>query len=548
MRRATVVSRTLILLLIALSVLCVRSTSVYAQEYSATITHVDAPDSALPGQSIKVTVYIDYSFANYVGVWIHIRDRFGFSEYASFYETLGQHGSKTYSFTLTAPSNEILWQLRAEVYYYKDMAWTHDASNWYRDLDIIISRELFLTVRTPYSGIQVKIDNKPYKTEFSGHVVLPTLSGTHTVEVQSIVQIGESVRALFLKWEDGETANPRRITIISSTMITAVYRTQYYLTISSDPPGITGFGGEGWYDADTYATTGSIPSPVAGDSGKRYVFMAWVVDGAVQPGNPVSVIMNAPRIITAKYKTQFYLNVKSQYGNPVGSGWYDVGSSATFSITSPDTAEGIMGFLGGKYIFNGWSGGLNATTASATIVMTAPKTVTAVWVADFIIPTIILTLVAVVAVLPGVLYYMKRTGILRAGALRTGIITLKNVAQLLEAAKKISWGLFRKAGKTVERPPAETLPMVRKPVPVAEKAEAPPSKGVSIRRVATFEEGEAAEKPRPRAKRKLDDRVYDYIVDHGGTISWSQAAKDLGMTVAQLKASTRRLKAAGKLG
>jgi len=45
----------------------------------------------------------------------------------------------------------------------------------------------------------------------------------------------------------------------------------------------------------------------------------------------------------------------------------------------------------------------------------------------------------------------------------------------------------------------------------------------------------------------LDEKVYNYIVDHGGVISWTQAAKDLKVSVEEMRAATERLKKSGKL-
>ena len=45
----------------------------------------------------------------------------------------------------------------------------------------------------------------------------------------------------------------------------------------------------------------------------------------------------------------------------------------------------------------------------------------------------------------------------------------------------------------------------------------------------------------------LDEKVYNYIADHGGVISWTQAAKDLKISVEELQAATERLKKSGKL-
>ena len=45
----------------------------------------------------------------------------------------------------------------------------------------------------------------------------------------------------------------------------------------------------------------------------------------------------------------------------------------------------------------------------------------------------------------------------------------------------------------------------------------------------------------------LDDKVYAYISDHGGEISWSQGCRDLGISMDELKASIERLKKAGRI-
>ncbi|MBS7650981.1 hypothetical protein KEJ35_06500 [Candidatus Bathyarchaeota archaeon] len=45
----------------------------------------------------------------------------------------------------------------------------------------------------------------------------------------------------------------------------------------------------------------------------------------------------------------------------------------------------------------------------------------------------------------------------------------------------------------------------------------------------------------------LDERVYKYIVEHSGVISWSKASQDLGLSVEEIKEATRRLKEAGRI-
>lgn len=45
----------------------------------------------------------------------------------------------------------------------------------------------------------------------------------------------------------------------------------------------------------------------------------------------------------------------------------------------------------------------------------------------------------------------------------------------------------------------------------------------------------------------LDKRVYDYVLNHGGTISISQGAQELAISSGALTAAIERLKATGVL-
>jgi hypothetical protein len=45
----------------------------------------------------------------------------------------------------------------------------------------------------------------------------------------------------------------------------------------------------------------------------------------------------------------------------------------------------------------------------------------------------------------------------------------------------------------------------------------------------------------------LDQKLYDYISEHGGTISLSTASSELGVTIDEINASIERLKRAGRI-
>lgn len=150
---------------------------------------------------------------------------------------------------------------------------------------------------------------------------------------------------------------------------TAMWTTQYYLTVTSthgDPQG------DGWYDSGSTATF-SVTTPWAGTTGTQYVFSAWSGDSTATTAS-ASVTMNQAKTVTAQWTTQYYLTVVSAYGNPTGENWYNSGATATFSVTSPSA-----GTTGTQYVLSTWTGDSTATTATATISMTAPRTVTAQW-------------------------------------------------------------------------------------------------------------------------------------------------------------------------
>lgn len=193
----------------------------------------------------------------------------------------------------------------------------------------------------------------------------------HECEASSIAPGATGIRYIFTSWSDGNPSPSR--TVSRGGAYTANYKTQYYLIVTSDHGDPAG---EGWYDEGTTAQTGTA-EPVITADGTRYIFLNWMVDGTDQTGNPISVIMNSPHTASTDYKTQHYLNVESEYGDPAGEDWYDEGSTATASVTSP------LGTLI-RQVFTGWSGDSIATTSSANILMSSPKTVTANWRTDYL--------------------------------------------------------------------------------------------------------------------------------------------------------------------
>jgi FlaG/FlaF family flagellin (archaellin) len=130
---------------------------------------------------------------------------------------------------------------------------------------------------------------------------------------------------------------------------------------------------------------GTVPFSVSVDDGSEisYTYQATVAGGAgtqyvrtsVSPDSPQTV--TGTLTITGNYATQYYLTVTSAYGSPTGQGWYDSGSTASSSVSSP-----ASGGAGTQYVATGYTGTGSAPSgsgASVSFPITAPSSVTWNW-------------------------------------------------------------------------------------------------------------------------------------------------------------------------
>jgi len=212
----------------------------------------------------------------------------------------------------------------------------------------------------------------------------------------------------------GEQGTDYVIGIASKPVSTAAF---YQVTLSIEP---SISGAKITLDGSTYDsqqlpatfawTVGSqhvleVEDMVEDGSGIRYVFAEWN-DG--QRATTRTVTASSSVTFAAKFKTQYLLTVKSPMGDPQGSGWYDEGSMAQFSVRSPLPLEGFMGMLGGKYVLDHWSGNSTSTTPTTSFAMNEPKTVTAEWRVDNTMPYIVISAIAAVIIVATLLLLTRR--------------------------------------------------------------------------------------------------------------------------------------------
>jgi hypothetical protein len=195
---------------------------------------------------------------------------------------------------------------------------------------------------------------------------------------------------VFTSWSGDATGNTSpsdAIVMNGPKTANANWKTQYYLSMVTDPPGVTSPSGAGWYDAGTN-TTISTPAFVDITPGSsRYRFNGWTTSSITEIADPTrsptTALMDEAKTITANYAVQYHVSF-SQSGVgmdfagtivTVDAGqynitslpyqtWWDSGSSHTFSFSSPL----IVTANSKQYVWNSTSG--ISTLQSGSIIVT----------------------------------------------------------------------------------------------------------------------------------------------------------------------------------
>jgi hypothetical protein len=231
----------------------------------------------------------------------------------------------------------------------------------------LFAKFIFSINITPPSGTTIlTLDGVNYTSTFPPLFWVPGLS--HTMTVPQTIAAGTGARFVFAGWSDNETSNTR---VVSSGSFTARYNKEYLLTINSAYGSPTG---AGWYQNGVTANFSVLASVITSDS--RHYFTGWSGNYTGSSTNG-SIKMSAPKLITANWRNEFLLTINSDYGEPVGAGWYDEGENVSISV------EPVLGFII-RHFFTGWSGDLTAAESSATFTMTAPKVITVNWETDYL--------------------------------------------------------------------------------------------------------------------------------------------------------------------
>ncbi|MEM3627876.1 MAG: PKD domain-containing protein [Candidatus Bathyarchaeia archaeon] len=157
--------------------------------------------------------------------------------------------------------------------------------------------EYYLTVSSPFGIVG---GEGWYQTGATAYATLST----------GIVDHGNGTRRVFINWGGDASgtnyAQSNPIVMDGPKTAIANWKTQYYLELQANPPGVTAPSGTGWYDAETYAPISTLEY-VPG--GSRYRFVSWTTANMAEITDPYSpsttVLVDEPKTVTANYVHQY---------------------------------------------------------------------------------------------------------------------------------------------------------------------------------------------------------------------------------------------------
>lgn len=255
-------------------------------------------------------------------------------------------------------------------------------------IDVIRGQYRTMEIKLPSSNTTLLIDGKPCTPPGSGTTVIFVTPGSHTIAVPNVMVINAELRAIFNEWSDGVTESERIVQTTANVSLSTSYKEQVLLSIASNGISDTSYPSTvevngityslddltsvgAWIDLNQVANVAVLTHVVSVDDGTRYVFRGWSGDNS--NSTLLSLQMSQPIELVAQFQKQFYLKVRSEFGNPTGEGWYDDGTKAILSVSSPQYLSATE-----RYTFNSWSGSESRQSA-ASVVMNRSRTVTAQW-------------------------------------------------------------------------------------------------------------------------------------------------------------------------
>jgi len=250
-------------------------------------------------------------------------------------------------------------------------------TGWYRDgskvadtpqIRVRVTKDMELTARYDvHYFVEVSIRETHIARWFRRGAVIE-LNATR------IIQLGELERLRFKSWSDNSSEPHRLVTVLKPLKLEAVYAREFYVSATATHGSIEGL--DGWYEEGSTLEL-RAPEEVVWGNGARAVFTGWA---GISPAGPsTKIVVSGPLKVTATYKLQYYVEVRSQLPVSHASGWFDRGAVLVLDAEPAirPAGEGV------RYRFDGWLGAGEGPRVRITV--DAPKPVQASWSKEYLI-------------------------------------------------------------------------------------------------------------------------------------------------------------------
>ncbi len=208
----------------------------------------------------------------------------------------------------------------------------------------------------------------------------PTGAGWYFPDSSAVIAIEDSVpdgpwRYFFSNWSGVaiHTAPVCSFTVTTAGTAFARWDTSVFLTTNTAHDTVKyDATGDPWYALGSTAKFWITDTIEYVDPLNRWLFDSWSGDypGSSDTG---TLIMDAPKAVTANWLKLSKIDVYSTYGTPTGAGWYYDDSSATVSV------EDSIQVGDSLYLFAGWEGLLTDTDNPLTFTVDTAGTLYASW-------------------------------------------------------------------------------------------------------------------------------------------------------------------------
>lgn len=158
---------------------------------------------------------------------------------------------------------------------------------------------------------------------------------SHTISVPSEVMGSSGTRYVFVEWDDGYSGLSRVIVVTSPTVFLANYKTQHYLTMSTNLGSVSPE--SGWVnDGSNILIVATAPDD---DYGERYLWKGWNGSGSGSYSgmeNPVSILIQSSISQSASWLHQFNITTGVM---TIGNSRLNATNGVTVSYTSGGTTN-----------------------------------------------------------------------------------------------------------------------------------------------------------------------------------------------------------------